>query len=203
MKKSALLAVSALSLGVVGLATFTPMVNAVPTTITGNATVAAKVASTIAIGDNEPVTPGQDNPDGGLFGSTFGYTFEGLKPGQEKESDTKTLSIKNNTGRDGSLSVKAASASADMNSATSSDTIPAVDNPSVGNPGWGIKADNNGSQATDYKAVPTSGTLTLGTDDGTAGDVEYSVQYKVATASDQREAEDYTATITYVYTVVE
>ena len=43
MKKSALLAVSALSLGVVGLATFTPMVNAAPTTFTGNATVTVTV----------------------------------------------------------------------------------------------------------------------------------------------------------------
>ena len=49
MKKSALLAVSALSLGVVGLATFTPIVNAA-TTASGDATVTVMVGSAIGIG---------------------------------------------------------------------------------------------------------------------------------------------------------
>ena len=57
MKKSALLAVSALSLGVVGLATFTPVVSAV-TSMTGNATVTVNVNSQLAIG-GETLQPGQ------------------------------------------------------------------------------------------------------------------------------------------------
>ena len=50
MKKSALLAVSALSLGVVGLATFTPVVNAITST-TGDATVTVHVQEALAIGN--------------------------------------------------------------------------------------------------------------------------------------------------------
>ena len=61
MKKSALLAVSALSLGVVGLATFTPVVNAV-TSGSGTATVTAKVSSNLTIG-GKPVTPNQEDQD--------------------------------------------------------------------------------------------------------------------------------------------
>ena len=61
MKKSALLAVSALSLGVVGLATFTPVVSAV-TSMTGDATVTVNVSSQLAIG-GQPITGGQEDQD--------------------------------------------------------------------------------------------------------------------------------------------
>ena len=195
MKKSALLAVSALSLGVVGLATFTPVVNAA-TTATGTATVAAIVSQELAIG-GQPITEGQDNPVT-AFGTAFGATFDLDANGEDLTSQNgKEITIKNNSGHDGALTVS--SQKPDMTLADDGgDTIPANASVGAGTSAWAIKSANTGSQATSWTAVSSS-PLTLGTDTGN-GSAVYTVDYAASTDKTQV-AGNYSATITYTYTI--
>ena len=194
MKKSALLAVSALSLGVVGLATFTPVVNAA-TTATGTATVAATVNQELAIG-GQPITEGQDNPTT-AFGTAFGATFDLDANDEDLTSQNgKEITIKNNSGHDGALTVS--SQNPDMALAAGGDTIPANASVGTGASAWAIKSDHAGSQATSWTAVSSS-PLTLGTDAGN-GSAVYTVDYAASTDATQV-AGAYSATITYTYTI--
>ena len=195
MKKSALLAVSALSLGVVGLATFTPVVSAVDTTATGTATIAATVQQELAIGGNT-ITAGQDNPVTAF--STFGATFDLDANDEDLTSQNgKEVSIKNNSGHDGALTVN--SQNPDMTLAEGgSDTIPANASVGTGTSAWAIKSANSGSQATGWTAVASSA-LTLGTDSGN-GLTRYIVDYAASTDENQV-AGSYSTTITYTYTI--
>ena len=204
MKKSALLAVSALSLGVVGLATslgvvglatFTPVVSAAGTTATGTATIAANVSQELAIG-GEPINAGQDNPVNAF--NTFGATFSLDANAEDLTSQNgKEVSIKNNSGHDGALTVS--SQKPDMTlTEGGSDTIPAKASVGAGTSAWAIKSANSGSQATSWTAV-TTGTLTLGTDTG-SGLTKYIVDYAASTDETQV-AGDYSTTITYTYTI--
>ena len=189
MKKSALLAVSALSLGVVGLATFTPMVNAAPTTFTGNATVTVKVDSTIGMGGIDPgdVTPGQDNP---VDMSAMNVDFGDVKAGSAIKKVTKPIAINNNSGHAGILTIKAT----DTNlSDDASHTIPAgtVTGPDSS---WGYNVDGGDT----FKAVTTS-PVELGSDSGTEQKT-YSVTFGLITSETQA-AGDYDGTVTYNYTI--
>ena len=186
MKKSALLAVSALSLGVVGLATFTPVVSAITST-TGDATVTVHVQEALAIG-NTPITPGDtDQP---VDMSSMNVDFGDVKAGSAIKKVTKPIAINNNSGHAGILTIKAT----DTNlSDDASHTIPAgtVTGPDSS---WGYNVDGGDT----FKAV-TTGPVELGSDSGTEQKT-YSVTFGLITSETQA-AGDYDGTVTYNYTI--
>ena len=196
MKKSALLAVSALSLGVVGLATFTPMVNAA-TSMHGDATVSVKIASELSIG-GEDITPGSDTESDAAF-VDFGVNFGAVTAGQlAKEGEngadasfTKTVTIKNNSGHGGVLTVQGSSLTS---SATGAQPIPAGATVAESTSGWSIKTN------ADWMDISTA--QNVGSDDGLQGSKDYTVTYGLSTA-DTQVAGDYTGTATYTYTIAD
>ena len=189
MKKSALLAVSALSLGVVGLATFTPIVNAAPTTFTGNATVTVKVDSTIGMGGIDPddVIPGQDNT---VDMSAYNINFGTVKAGADIVEEGVDIAMQNNTGKNGTLNLKATNTSL---TGSASNSIPAGV-PAKGTSAWGYKTDS------DYQAVTTGGAQ-IASDAGTGPSSKH-VTFGLSTA-DTQAADTYNGAVTYVYTIAE
>ena len=189
MKKSALLAVSALSLGVVGLATFTPMVNAAPTTFTGDASVTVKVDSTIGMGGIDPddVIPGQDNA---VDMSAYNINFGTVKAGADIVEKGVDIAMQNNTGKAGTLTLKATNTSL---TGSASNSIPAG-TPAKGTSAWGYKTNG------DYQAVTTGGAQ-IANDSGTGPSSKH-VTFGLSTA-DTQAADTYNGAVTYVYTIAE
>jgi len=187
MKKSALLAVSALSLGVVGLATFTPVVNAATST-TGDASVRVHIQEALAIGET-PITPG--TPDQSVDMSMMNVDFGNIKAGEVATKQTKTVSINNNSGHAGILTIKADSPNL---SDSSSHTIPAGATIQAGTSAWGYSLDGGAT----YKAVTTE-PAELGRDSG-AERKTYTVDFGLSTAETQASG-DYNGTVTYNYTI--
>ena len=187
MKKSALLAVSALSLGVVGLATFTPVVNAVTST-TGDATVQVHVQESLAIGET-PINPDQENQTVDM--SMMNVNFGPVKAGEVATKQTKTVAINNNSGKAGTLSISAT----DPNlSDDAGHTIPAGNSIQAGTSAWGYSLDSGST----YKAVTTS-PAPLGSDSG-AEQKTYTVDFGLSTAKTQASG-DYDGTVTYTYAI--
>ena len=195
MKKSALLAVSALSLGVVGLATFTPVVSAV-TSMTGDATVAVNVSSQLAIG-GETLQPGQeDQDDNGAFGA-LSVDFGTVAANAVASEQTKSIAIQNNSGKDGALTISAADAN--LTNVDGEHKIPSTDTtPVAGTATWGVKSTMNGGTAGAWKAVSSS-PVTLGTDAG-EGQTSYDVTYGLSTSNSQVSGK-YSGSVTYTYTI--
>ena len=195
MKKSALLAVSALSLGVVGLATFTPVVSAV-TSMTGNATVAVNVNSQLAIGGTT-LQPGQeDQDDNGAF-EALSVDFGTVDANAVASEQTKPIAIQNNSGKDGALTISAADAN--LTNADGEHKIPSTATaPVAGTPTWGVKSDMTGGTAGAWKAVSSS-PVTLGTDTG-EGQTTYNVTYGLSTSATQVSGK-YNGSVTYTYTI--
>ena len=195
MKKSALLAVSALSLGVVGLATFTPVVNAV-TSMTGDATVTVNVSSQLAIG-GQTITGGQeDQDDHGAF-EALSVDFGTVDANQVASEQTKSVAVQNNSGKDGALTISAADAN--LTNVDGVHKIPSTATaPAAGTSTWGVKSDMTGGTAGAWKAVSSS-PLTLGTDNG-EGQVSYEVTYGLST-SDRQVSGKYSGSVTYTYTI--
>ena len=195
MKKSALLAVSALSLGVVGLATFTPVVSAV-TSMTGDATVTVNVSSQLAIG-GQPITGGQpDQDDNGAF-EALSVDFETVAANQVASEQTKNIVVQNNSGKDGALTISAADAN--LTNVDGEHKIPSTDaTPVAGTATWGVKSDMTGGTAGAWKAVSSS-PLTLGTDAG-EGQSSYEVTYGLSTSTSQVSGK-YNGSVTYTYTI--
>ena len=196
MKKSALLAVSALSLGVVGLATFTPVVSAVAqTTATGDATVTATVNSTLGIGTGE-VEEGQSNT---VNMHAYDITFGAVDAGEKATDVSKTITMQNNTGRNGNLTVKSSTDDTEggfgvlrsgANTITSSATAPAA-----GASTWGYYLDD---ASTTWKAVTEDGD-SIHTDNGT-GPSEQKITFGMS-ADNTQASGTYTGDITYTYTI--
>ena len=195
MKKSALLAVSALSLGVVGLATFTPVVSAV-TSMTGDATVTVNVSSQLAIG-GETLQPGQpDQDDNGAF-EALNVDFSTVAANQVASEQTKEIAIQNNSGKDGALTISAADAN--LTNVDGEHKIPSTATaPAAGTATWGVKSDMTGGTAGAWKAVSSS-PLTLGTDAG-EGQTSYEVTYGLSTSATQVSGQ-YNGSVTYTYTI--
>ena len=190
MKKSALLAVSALSLGVVGLATFTPVVNAADTTATGDATVTVAVSEALSIG-GEDITPGQNNPVD-IFTTTMSVDFGSIKAGEAATPQTKSVTVNNNSGKAGALTVKAKD---NANLVNGTHSIPAGTSVKAGTSAWGISTDSGAT----FKAPSTDTPIPIGTDNG-AESHKYDVTYGVSTAKTQA-AGTYRGTVTYTYTI--
>ena len=195
MKKSALLAVSALSLGVVGLATFTPVVSAV-TSMTGDATVTVNVNSQLAIG-GETLQPGQeDQDDNGAF-NVLSVNFGTVDANAVASPQTKSIAIQNNSGKGGALTISAADAN--LTNVDGEHKIPSTASaPAAGTATWGVKSDMTGGTAGAWKAVSSS-PLTLGTDNG-EGQVSYEVTYGLSTSKTQVSGQ-YNGNVTYTYTI--
>ena len=199
MKKSALLAVSALSLGVVGLATFTPVVNA-ESGLSGNASVSVTIASELGIGGTD-ITPGQVKPGQDSAFSTLNVNFGEITAGEvaveggtsADASFTKTLSVMNNSGFGGTLNVQG---SALHSEATGAEDIPVGTNITAGVSNWGIKKADEGS----WLDISTS--ANLGSDTGKGGDITYKVTYGLST-KDTQVAGQYNGTATYTYTIAD
>ena len=196
MKKSALLAVSALSLGVVGLATFTPVVSAV-TSMTGDATVTVNVDSQLAIGD-QPLNKGQENQeDNGAFKKALSVDFGTVDANQVATPQTENIAIQNNSGKGGALTISAADAN--LTNADGVHKIPSTANaPAAGTSTWGVKSDMTGGTAGAWKAVSSS-PVTLGTDTG-EGPASYAVTYGLSTSASQVSGK-YNGSVTYTYTI--
>ena len=196
MKKSALLAVSALSLGVVGLATFTPVVSAV-TSMTGDATVTVNVDSKLAIGD-QTLTPGQENQeDNGAFGKALNVDFGTVAANAVASEQPKSIAIQNNSGKGGALTISAADAN--LTNVDGVHKIPSTATaPAAGTSTWGVKSDMTGGTADAWKAVSSS-PVTLGTDTG-EGQASYEVTYGLSTSADQVSGK-YNGNVTYTYTI--
>ena len=195
MKKSALLAVSALSLGVVGLATFTPVVSAV-TSMTGDAAVTVNVSSQLAIGD-QPLTPGnEDQDDNGAF-EALNIDFGTVAANEVASEQTKSIAIQNNSGKDGALTISAADAN--LTNVDGEHKIPSTATaPVAGTSTWGVKSDMTGGTAGAWKAV-SSTPVTLGTDAG-EGQTSYEVTYGLSTSAGQVSGK-YDGSVTYTYTI--
>ena len=189
MKKSALLAVSALSLGVVGLATFTPIVNAV-TTASGDATVTVSVGSAIGIG-GETVPEGGENHQ--IDMKEYNINFGTVTAGNVATEQDVTVVTTNNTGTPGELSISAANTNLNGTGGATGATIPAGTNISKGVSAWAYKVDDGAFQAV------TTDTAPIGTDSGN-GTNETALKFGLSTANDQA-AGDYKGTITYTFTV--
>ena len=195
MKKSALLAVSALSLGVVGLATFTPVVSAV-TSMTGDATVTVNVDSQLAIGD-QPLDKGQeDQDDNGAF-NTLSVDFGTVGANQVASEQTKNIAVQNNSGKGGALTISATDAN--LTNVDGVHKIPSTATaPAAGTSTWGVKSDMAGGTAGAWKAVSSS-PVTLGTDAG-EGQTSYEVTYGLSTSASQVSGQ-YNGSVTYTYTI--
>lgn len=180
MKKSALLAVSALSLGVVGLATFTPLTYAADTQ---DATITVTVDGQIGIG----------NEDGSaLSGMNVEYALSANDIGDDR---TRTIKTTNNTGQDLTLTVKSKEGDASLTGVNPTNKIPAGTNIAAGTSAWGIK----GGDLVEWTAVPAAnaGGLTIGTDENREDGVEtFDITYGVSTNATQP-VDTYKDTITY------
>ena len=195
MKKSALLAVSALSLGVVGLATFTPVVSAV-TSMTGDATVTVNVDPQLAIGD-QPLNPGQEDQDDNDAFNALSVDFGTVDANQVASEQTKSIAIRNNSGKGGALTISAADAN--LTNVDGVHKIPSTATaPAAGTSTWGVKSDMSGGTAGAWKAVSSS-PVTLGTDAG-EGQTSYAVTYGLST-SDSQVSGKYNGSVTYTYTI--
>ena len=195
MKKSALLAVSALSLGVVGLATFTPVVSAV-TSMTGDATVAVNVDSQLAIG-GQPITGGQTGQDDNGAFEALSVDFGTVDANQVASEQTKNIAIQNNSGKGGALTISATDAN--LTNADGVHKIPSTASaPAAGTSTWGVKSDMTGGTAGAWKAVSSS-PVTLGTDTG-EGQTSYGVTYGLSTSATQVSGQ-YNGSVTYTYTI--
>ena len=179
MKKSALLAVSALSLGVVGLATFTPVVSAVDST--------AKITATV----NGSLGVGVDDATGAS--QSLDVTFEAMNANDMKTKES-TISTTNNTGTAATLTVKDADDNASLQSGDNS--IPTGTTIASGTSNWGISVNNDST----YAAMPisTAAGLTIGSDEAATAK-DFSVTYGVSTSATQAKG-TYTDQVIYTFT---
>lgn len=180
MKKSALLAVSALSLGVVGLATFTPVVNAIDS---APATVSVTIEGSLGVGVNDD--------DGST--QTLDVTFDSMTANDLKTKQA-TISTTNNTGKAATLSVKDSDATTALTSGDN--TIQTGTNVKAGNSAWGISVNNDST----YAAIPanTEAGVTIGSDNA-ATSKDFQVTYGVSTSATQATG-TYTDQIVYSFT---
>lgn len=184
MKKSALLAVSALSLGVVGLATFSPIVNAA---------AQDTVNVTLEVLGGIGVKPG--TAENGLFQDVDLGTLDANA--MTKNDVRSKVGAYNNNGNGFTITMK----STDAEAALKNGSKKIVSNADVkaGNAAWAVKVNG----AKNYAAVPASGAAAgLKVVDQAAdaqtgvADGEYNVDYAASTATNTA-AGTYTGTVEY------
>ena len=183
MKKSALLAVSALSLGVVGLASFAPVASAV------NANVNMTVT-----GGGGIVDPGSGNGNTGNGVTTTLVDLGEIGPNSVTDDKTKgaaTVSAYNNN-EGFTITMKANSADAAL--VSGDNKIPTGADIEAGKSAWGYKLEDGA-----YKAVPNN-TAENGGDtvvsSEAAGTATANLKFKASTDTSAKQGA-YTATIVY------
>lgn len=187
MKKSVLLAVSAMSLGLVGAAAFTPVVSAESDPASQEQTISVKVNGTLGIGGGS-----------GAVGTPqcIDMTTDAIDANSAKESAEQTVGVTNNTGASATLTVT----DKDENTNLVSDangTIPTAGAASLtaGTSGWGFK----GGQVAEYTAMPANSGKALTVYTGSDTQKDTSVKIKVSTSTTQA-AGTYKDTISYTLT---
>lgn len=176
MKKSALLAISALSFGLVGLSVALPSANAVdPATAT--ATITVKIPGTLGVSADAIAAISNLNP--GKIGTA-----------------NANVSTTNNTGSPATLTLKSTTAETGLKSTTgTAATIPAGVPADDGNTAaWGYKVGATGT----YKAITAAGD-SLGTDNGVSSKSDYNITYGASSAYTTA-AGSYSAGVTYTLT---
>lgn len=189
MKKSALLAVSALSLGLVGLSTFVPVANAAYST-SGDAEVKVVVNEAFGIGTAEV-------KDASAWdAATADVNFGTIGVNAKAIDVAKTIYTLNNSGSTATLTL----ADNDTETALVDGTkkIGTGTDVAAGTSAWGVKLPSK----SDYSKMPAKGEtgLTVGTN--TSGDESsksFTVTYGVSTSATQA-AGTYTDTVTYSFT---
>lgn len=191
MKKSAFLAVSALSLGVVGLAGFAPIINADATTSTTNATITVDVQGGLGIGTGDGANS-QVGTDKTL--SALNVNFGSINTHAAAEKSVE-VAMTNNTGNTATMTLK--DADKNTNLVSGGNTIPTNASISEGSSAWGVKVDTGA-----YQAMPASnGTAinVLSSNGTTETNIKATVSYKVSTSSTQAKG-TYTDTVKYTAT---
>lgn len=186
MKKSVLLAVSAMSLGLVGAAAFTPVVSAESDPASQEQTISVKVNGTLGIGGGK-----------GAVGTpqVIDMASDAIDANSAKESKPQTVGVTNNTGASATLTVK--DKDDDTNLVSGTNTISTADAASLtaGTSGWGFK----GGLVTEYKAMPANKEAGLAVYQGADTQKDTSVNVKVSTSTTQA-AGTYSDTIIYTLT---
>ena len=183
MKKSVLLAVSAMSLGLVGAAAFTPATHAVVAS-SRDATISATVNGTLGVGNKDDATFDANGLD---------VSVDALNANDMKDSAAKNVVVSNNTGTNASLYIKIKDKTSTDLTSESNATIPASTVVQAGTSAWGYKANG----ASNYSAVSAENVKI-----GTAASGKIStvpVVFGVSTSSIQA-AGKYTGTVTYTVT---
>ena len=189
MKKSVLLAVSAMSLGLVGAAAFTPVVSAENDPASQEQTISVKVNGTLGIGGGS-----------GAVGTLQGIdmTTNAIDANSAKESAEQTVGVTNNTGASATLTVKDSDENTNLVSESdANDKIPTAGATSLtaGTSGWGFK----GGQVEEYTAMPANDGEALTVYQGSDAQKDTSVRIKVSTSTTQA-AGTYSDTISYTLT---
>ena len=192
MKKSALLAVSALSLGVVGLATFTPMVNAA-TSVSGDATVSVMVDESFGMGGDTDI-----DGDGTVNMDQYDVTFDSINAGEVATEKTIHITTQNNTSKRGKLTIAAKTVGTEQSTAGAlkngdNEIISTATAPVAGTSTWGYKTTG------DYQAVTTT-PATLA--DSLTGSQTTDVTFGVSTSNVQASG-NYSGDVTYTFAVSE
>lgn len=190
MKKSVLLAVSAMSLGLVGVAAFTPVVSAESAPASQDQTISVKVNGTLGIGGGS-----------GAVGTPQGIdmTTDAIDANSAKESAEQTVGVTNNTGASATLTVTDKDDDTNLVSDTNdTNKIPTADDGAsltAGTSGWGFK----GGLVAEYTAMPAKSGKALTVYKGSDTQKDISVKIKVSTSTTQA-AGTYTDTISYTLT---
>ena len=188
MKKSALLAVSALSLGLVGLSTFVPVANAAYST-NGDAVVKVVVGDAFGIGTKDASASAWE-------ATTANVDFGTIGVNAKADDVAKTIYTLNNSGSPAKLTL----ADKDTETALVDGTkrIETGTGVAAGTSAWGVKLPS----ASNYSKMPATGetALTVGTNaSGDESSKSFMVTYGVSTSATQA-AGTYTDTVTYSFT---
>lgn len=190
MKKSALLAVSALSLGLVGLSTFVPVANAAYST-SGDAEVKVVVNEAFGIGTAEV----KDASAWDVATANVDFGTIGVNA-QAKDVD-KTIYTLNNSGSPANLTL--ADEDAETALVAGANKIESGTGVAAGTSAWGVKLPGK----SDYSKMPAKGektALTVGTNaSGSESSKSFKVIYGVSTSATQA-AGTYTDKVIYSFT---
>lgn len=175
MKKSAFLAVSALSLGVVGLAGFAPVINAATPSSTSTATVSVTVEGGLGLGTSE-----ENAQVGNVANSALDVNLGTISNNAVSADQKKTVAVTNNT--TSGVTVTLQDNDTDTSLKNGANAIPTGTDITAGKSAWGVKIAGDSS----FRAMPSStGTAITVIDTNATGTQTKDVTYKVSTNASQ------------------
>jgi len=192
MKKSALLAVSALSLGLVGLSTFVPVANATDSA-SGDAKVNVVVSEAFGIGTAEVKSASAWDA------ATADVDFGTIGVNAIAKDVAKTIYTLNNSGSPATLTLADNDTVTALVDGTNKNQIESGTGVAEGTSAWGVKLLSK----SDYSKMPPAtgeAALTVGKNNsGDESSKSFMVTYGVSTSATQA-AGTYTDTVTYSFT---